>query len=211
MKKKIFLIIIALAGVLIGGYYTYLYYQHRSFKGRVCLVALGRLPLQQIALLKRQIEAFYHFEVTVLPTQPLPAQAYYKPRNRYKALGILEYLVGIKPGDQDKIIGLTEKDISVKMKSHDDWGIMGLAWRGGPCCIISSFRLKRDYPSEVKFRERLTKVMLHEVGHTLGLEHCTKALSCFMNDANGSIKTIDREKVELCAACRAKIDYKMVK
>jgi archaemetzincin len=51
-------------------------------------------------------------------------------------------------------------------------------------------------------RERLWKISLHELGHTLGLEHCpTKG--CIMEDGHGTVKTTDAE-TELCAPCAAK-------
>ena len=85
--------------------------------------------------------------------------------------------------------------------------MIGLAWLGGSCGVVSTFRLNRNHPSPAKFRERLAKVSLHEVGHTLGLAYCTSSSLCLMQDANGSIRTIDQEKKELCEQCRQKIKY----
>jgi archaemetzincin len=48
-------------------------------------------------------------------------------------------------------------------------------------------------------RERLWKIAIHELGHTLGLEHCPTS-GCIMEDAHGTVKTTDREK-ELCSSC----------
>lgn len=48
--------------------------------------------------------------------------------------------------------------------------------------------------------ERLTKVVLHELGHNLGLDHCNKP-NCSMEDAGGTIKTVDRENKEVCPKC----------
>ncbi len=75
------------------------------------------------------------------------------------------------------------------------------------CCVVSTHRIKKDNPSQEKFRERLAKVVLHEIGHTLGLEHCAYNQFCLMNDAKGSVRTIDKEKKLLCKQCLEKISY----
>lgn len=54
------------------------------------------------------------------------------------------------------------------------------------------------------FFSRLKKICIHEVGHNLGLPHCTTN-KCVMQDAVETIKTVDNESEELCAECRLKI------
>jgi archaemetzincin len=48
----------------------------------------------------------------------------------------------------------------------------------------------------------LVKVALHEIGYNLGMEHCDIDKKRMMNDANGTIKQVDAEKVWLCDKCR---------
>jgi len=50
--------------------------------------------------------------------------------------------------------------------------------------------------------ERLDKIVLHEIGHNLGLDHCTNDPQCMMNAANGSIKEVDQERIWFCDKCR---------
>ena len=99
-----------------------------------------------------------------------------------------------------KIIGITAKDISSTKDDIYDWGIIGLAKSPGKACIISTFRIKT--PNKVLFNERFIKVALHELGHTLGLSHCTFSNTCFMEAAAGTIKSVDRESKYLCSNCK---------
>ena len=101
---------------------------------------------------------------------------------------------------------ITEKDIChFKDKLRPDYGIFGLGLRPVKTCVISIFRLKR-WVSKQKTLERLEKVALHEIGHNLGLKHCTYNKACMMNDANGTIKQVDKERVWFCEKCRKQLN-----
>ncbi len=51
---------------------------------------------------------------------------------------------------------------------------------------------------------RLVKVVNHELGHTLGLPHCPSA-GCLMEDAKGTIVTVDNETGAFCDGCKKKL------
>lgn len=132
----------------------------------------------------------------------LPELAYYKPRNRYRASILLEHLHSYS--GYDRIIGITTKDISTTKNKVYDWGIMGLANCPGKSCVISTFRMKTA--NKALFEDRFIKVALHELGHTMGLPHCTFSSTCFMEAAEGTIKSVDRESKYLCANCKKLIN-----
>ena len=149
--------------------------------------------------LVQNISLTYRCTITEIPAStPLPAAAYYKPRNRYRAPIILDNLKAIS--GYDKVIGITTKDISTTSDGIYDWGIMGLGATSGKACIISTFRLKT--PDKTLFNDRFIKVALHELGHTMGLPHCTFSRTCFMEAASGTIKSVDGETRVLCTNCK---------
>lgn len=187
------------------------YTQHLTFKGRVCVVKFGNIPDAEVAFVKRQIVSYYGFTIDSTIVIGLPDSAYHAPKKRYKAMRLLHFLREIKPNNCDKIIGLTTKDISASKGKIEDSGIIGYGFLGGESCVVSSFRIGRGKVSEKKFRDRLAKVALHEIGHTLGLPHCEHSPVCMMNDARGTIKQIDKEKIALCSACMQKISYIKIK
>ena len=89
-------------------------------------------------------------------------------------------------------------------KNIKEYGIIGLGFRPGTTCVVSSFRIKKGV-SEAKMLDRLKKVAIHEIGHNLGLDHCTNNKKCLMNDKKGKISQIDFEDVWLCDKCSRQI------
>lgn len=170
---------------------------------------VGLLPYQGfdtslITALQQQITQFYHCPSKVLPRQALPPFAYYAPRKRYKADSLLVYQQ--KLAGQQMIIGLTHQDISTSNESSNDWGVFGLGYCPGQACIISTYRLQRASQSRAQLQQRLHKVVLHELGHNLGLPHCTSnEPTCLMNDAKGTMAQVDREQIRLCTTCKKRL------
>jgi archaemetzincin len=147
------------------------------------------------------LRAFYPIEVRVLPCRELPQAAYYPPRNRYRAERLLVFLNQRLPKDGLRILGLTDTDISTTKGKVADWGVMGLGELPGTATVISSFRCRKKSRNAAHASERLAKVAVHEIGHTLGLPHCP-TLGCLMEDAIGKVVTTDRER-DFCPRCRA--------
>ncbi len=158
------------------------------------------LPDEDVALVIAALAALIGLQPKLLPRAELPSAAYYKPRRRYRADKLLDFLDGRLPADGIRILGLTGADISTTKDDVYDWGVLGLGRIDGAASVISQFRCKKKSRGPEHARVRLAKVAVHEAGHTLGLEHCPTR-GCLMEDAEGRVDTCDRE-YDFCSRCR---------
>ena len=169
---------------------------------RLVLQPLGpAMPAADVEFVKRSLLAFYDFDLSIATPQALPQKAFYAPRQRYRAEKLLDFLQTLIPEGVERIIGLTAADISTTKGAVADWGIMGLATIEGRVSVLSSFRCRRKVKNAEHATIRLGKVAVHEMGHSLGLDHC-KTHGCIMHDGEGSALTVDTE-YDLCSRCRA--------
>lgn len=178
----------------------------------------GNIPDREVDSVKAAVERMYEFKVVVLDKVPLPKEAYTEIRYpRYRADTLVKWLSEHVPDSVTMLLGLTNKDISItKYKDanqkvikepswqYRDFGIFGLGRVGGKACVVSSNRLHSGASTEL-FYKRLTRISCHEVGHVLGLHHCPET-ECLMNDANETIKTVDKSTGNLCEKCWKKIN-----
>jgi len=166
----------------------------------VAVQPLGDVEPSVIEHLADQLKSFAGVPVTVLPAQPLPSTAFYAPRNRYRGDKLLEYLDQATPKDYAHVIGITSRDISVTKDKVFDWGVFGVAQLKGRPGIVSTYRLHARSASEALFTSRVEHIASHELGHALGLPHCTSP-RCMMNDAEGGIGPVDAADGHLCDDC----------
>jgi archaemetzincin len=172
----------------------------------VCIIPLGDHDRRALPVVVRGIEYVYDLEVRVLPGRPLPDTAWYQPRRRHRAEKILAYLdAKVVPGSGCAVVmGFTGSDISTTKAHHADWGMLGYAWIGGRSGVMSTYRLGRRVSRRAAL-VRAVKVMNHELGHALGLEHHDRT-GCLMSDLAGTVKTVDREPGLLCDDSRREIE-----
>jgi archaemetzincin len=184
----------------------------RAGKDRLHLLLqpLGPVAHSHVDSVVAALEREHGARISIAPVMDLPRNAFINVKSpRYRADTLIAWLRTVKPDSVDRIVGLTAQDISITKYGEDgavkepvtkyrDFGIFGLSYIDGPSCVVSTFR--SGDPRKPVFFERLCKVSVHEVGHTLGLDHCPDT-SCVMRDAAERMANMDAEGRSLCAAC----------
>ena len=103
------------------------------------------------------------------------------------------------PGRASRVLGVTEVDLAIPMLSF----LFGQAQLDGPIAVVSLCRLRQEFyglpADESLLRERTSKEVLHELGHTFGLAHCSER-KCVMSLAT-HVDLVDAKVERYCARC----------
>jgi archaemetzincin len=104
-----------------------------------------------------------------------------------------------------KTFGLFYVDLFIPILTF----IFGQAYLGGATAIASIYRLSNERyglkDQEDNLISRLTKEVIHELGHTFGLIHC-HVPGCVMGSST-YVEDIDQKGDQLCPKCRVSMGF----
>ncbi len=134
----------------------------------------------------------------------VPKAAFNKDRGQYNSNYILGLIQSYSTNTEraDRVLGVADVDIFAPGLNF----VFGEASFPGKAALVSLKRLRPNpFRSQVDaelYIQRSLKEAIHEIGHTLGLRHCSRA-SCVMHFSN-SIFDTDKKQSLFCDECYMK-------
>jgi len=166
----------------------------------VGVVPLGDVGGVAVRIVAANGQAVLGLATDILEPRPLPESAYLADRHQFDASRIVAHMAAWTdlPGHR-RIVGLASVDLCVPILRF----VFGEAQMGGRFALVSGARLRRnadggEAPLD-RYYERLVKVALHELGHTLEIYHCDTP-GCLMQ-FSPSVQHLDGLDLLFCARC----------
>lgn len=185
--------------------FNYIFGLESKEKINVTIIPSGNIRNTDIMFVQKTLRNFYNADVVVSHTKSNFKFCKIKNSNKYDAGCILSSHDHLKIPKNGKILILTDRNISTNRNlngvTHKNWSIFGLGRINGKSCVVSTYKIKA--------RSTLAKVSIHEIGHTLGLNHCDDNL-CVMTDAKGRGSRIYKNSGKLCTKCIKNLNHNYI-
>jgi len=170
----------------------------------VHLIPVGTIDLVLLEHLCAAIPKRLNVECKIAPFALDPVPAYHPERQQFHSSEILQHLYArLQPRDW-RLLAVADIDLYIPILKY----VFGEAQVGGPCAVVSTFRLRQEFyglgRDDALLRERLLKECVHELGHTLALRHC-QDYRCVMASSH-AVEWIDLRESVLCDACRSQVE-----
>lgn len=167
------------------------------------IVPVGEVSEGILNTVKDELENL-NIKCRVMSKIDIPKESYNQWRKQYNAELVMSSLSKISE------VKFIDKSIPTLLLTDYDLYYSGLNFIFGleeptkSCAIVSMARLKPEFyderPARGLLEERTVKEVIHELGHYLGLEHCTNN-KCVMN-FSPSVFDVDKKQKDFCDNCK---------
>jgi archaemetzincin len=158
------------------------------------IVPIGAVQADDLDALSNMLSTA-GFDVSIGAALDLPKAAYDPARDQYGAEALLYAIRRRTPG---LVLGVADVDLYAAGLNF----VFGIAEAPDGPAVIGLRRL-RTGANERKYRDRMIKEAVHELGHSLGLGHCPDP-ACVMYFSN-SLTDTDHKNRRFCDQCNRRL------
>jgi archaemetzincin len=175
----------------------------------ILLVAHGQFEKNLIENIAHDIIIAFDYPVQIIESHTDLTEFYDPKRRQYDGNRLLRLMDSYMSPEFFKVIGLFRVDIFIPILTY----IFGQAIYKGNTGVVSLYRLRNEQygmkKDEILLFERFRKVVIHELGHSMGLVHCLVP-DCVMRSST-YVEDIDQKKHTFCTKCSLEIEKFRIK
>jgi len=170
----------------------------------VHLLPVGKVDVGLLDELRASIPKSLYVRCEILAVNLDPAPSYHTERQQFHSSELLQRMQQfVRPQDW-RLLAVADVDLYIPILKY----VFGEAQMGGPCALVSAYRLRQEFygldRDDALLSQRLLKESVHELGHTLDLHHC-QDYRCAMASSH-AVEWIDLRQSALCEACQSKAE-----
>ena len=177
--------------------------EHPGEDAPIVIVPIGTIDDVLLKGVSPALTASFRRSVTMHRGLPIPKYAFNPSRAQYHSAAILKRVETLRSLDWDCAIGIVDVDLFVPEVPF----VFGEADRGTRSAVISLARLRPEIGSVESRREVLTKRLvaeiIHQMGLIRGLAHCPNN-RCVMF-LSSTVQDTDKKGTQFCANCRKRL------
>jgi archaemetzincin len=170
----------------------------------VHLLPVGAIDIYLLEYLREAIPKSLRLECEILPFNLDPAPSYHAERQQFHSSEILQRMQSFVRSKDWRFLAVADVDLYIPVLKY----VFGEAQVGGPCALVSTFRLRQEFygldRDDTVLSQRLLKESIHELGHTLDLHHC-QDYRCVMASSH-AVEWIDLREKTLCLECQSLLE-----
>lgn len=166
------------------------------------LLPIGEVDTRLVSWLECELVELFRIPCQALYPALDPAFAYHPERDQFHSSEILAHMEDYVGTRSWRVLGVSSVDLFIPILTF----VFGEAQMGGPCSVVSSYRLRQEFYGLAADPQLLAKRLLtecvHELGHTLDLRHC-QDYQCVMASSH-AVEWIDLKENRFCSECASK-------
>ncbi len=175
-----------------------------DMKKKFCIIPIGHLDKRILYSIQKELEERFNVAIDIGRPLDEPVYAYHKGKKQYHSTKILKRIYKLKLTGYDRILGIVDVDLYVPERTF----VFGEANIKKKVAIISLTRLRQEFynlPGNFTLlKKRIIIESVHEIGHTLGLHHCTNN-NCVMF-LSRTLNDSDQKGPDFCPDCKKKTE-----
>lgn len=169
----------------------------------ITLISFGYFERELLEMITKDVEREYLLPVKIREGHIDLSEFYDSSRRQYDGNKLIKEIDSMYALDNNKTLGLFNVDLFIPILTY----IFGQAFLGGRSGIASIYRLSNESygikADKKVFIDRFRKEVIHELGHTFGLIHCSN-ITCVMRSST-YVEDIDQKESILCPHCKAEL------